>query len=212
LGLASTLALIHEIVHMCRETLEGQAIELGWIHETIVPEHDESYFEMSTKKTGWYTCITPCRVGAVCAGETDPKILNRFNEIFRLIGIAFQIQDDVLNLIGEEELYGKEPLGDLLEGKRTIMLLHLFRTAPDEIRKRIHDIIRLPRPDKTFQNAEEILAAMKQFGSIEYAIALADRLAHEGVRRFEEDLQFLPENEAKAVLRLIANYVTTRPL
>jgi geranylgeranyl diphosphate synthase type II len=53
---------------------------------------------------------------------------------------------------------------------------------------------------------------MYRLGSIDYAIALADRLAHQGVERFESDLGFLPENEPKAILRQIANYVTTRPL
>ncbi len=212
LGLARTLGLIHDVVHMCRETLEGQAIELGWIRDQIVPELDEDYFEMSTKKTGWYTCISPCRMGAICAGETDPLRLDRFNEVFRLIGIAFQIQDDVLNLIGEEALYGKEPLGDLLEGKRTIMLIHLFRTVDGAAREHLYEIIKRPRSAKTQANAEEVLAAMKQYGSIEYAIQLADRLAHAGVARFEIDLADIPENEAKAVLRQIANYVTTRPL
>ncbi len=212
LGLARTLGLIHEILHMCRETIEGQAVELGWIHDHVVPARDEDYFYMSTKKTGWYTCITPVRIGAVSAGETDPSVLDRFNEVFRLIGIAFQIQDDVLNLIGEEALYGKEPLGDLLEGKRTIMLIHLFRQADEQMRARLYELLRRPRAQKTFQDAEEILAAMKQVGSLEYAIEVADRLAHEGVQHFEEDLSFLPESEAKAVLRQIANYVTTRPL
>lgn len=212
LGLARTLGLIHEVMHMCRESLEGQAIELGWIKEGIVPPRDEDYYLMSTKKTGWYTCISPCRMGAVAAGITDPSLLNRFNEAFRLIGIAFQIQDDVLNLIGETELYGKEPLGDLLEGKRTIMLIHLFRTADEKSRQRLFDNIRRPRKDKAQSDAEEILAAMERFGSIEYGIALADRLAHEGVARFEEDLDFLTENEMKGILRQIANYVTTRPL
>lgn len=212
LGLARTLGLIHEVMHMCRETIEGQAIELGWIRTAVVPTRDEEYFVMSTKKTGWYTCISPCRMGAVCAGETDPRLLDRFNEVFRLVGIAFQIQDDVLNLIGEERLYGKEPLGDLLEGKRTVMLIHLCRSADAPARARIEEILRLPRAQKTQRDAEELLAAMEQFGSIEYAVALADRLAHEGVRRFDHDLAGLPESEAKAVLRQIANYVTTRPL
>jgi geranylgeranyl diphosphate synthase, type II len=212
LGLARTLGLIHEILHMCRETVEGQAIELGWIRNRLVPRDDADYFHMSTKKTGWYTCITPCRLGAVCARETDPLVLDRFVETFRLIGIAFQIQDDVLNLVGEEALYGKEPLGDLLEGKRTVMLIHLFRSADRALRRRLEKIALVPREDKVFSDAEEILAAMRRVGSIDYAIGLADRLAHEGVARFEEDLAFLPENEAKAVLRQIANYVTTRPL
>ena len=212
LGLARTLALIHEVMHMCRETVEGQAIELGWIRHLVVPPRDEDYHHMSTKKTGWYTCISPCRLGAVCAGETDPRRLDLFNEAFRLIGIAFQIQDDVLNLLGEEALYGKEPLGDLLEGKRTVMLIHLFREADERTRRRALEILKLPRLEKTQQDAEELLRAMQRYGSIDYGIALADQLAHEGVHRFEQDLSFIPESEAKAILRQVAHYVTTRPL
>ncbi|MBP7659320.1 MAG: polyprenyl synthetase family protein [Burkholderiaceae bacterium] len=211
-GLSGTLGLIHEVLHMCRETVEGQAVELGWIRRNFVPARDADYFRMSTQKTGWYTCISPCRMGAVCAGVTDPKWLDRFNETFRLIGIAFQIQDDVLNLVGETERYGKEPLGDLLEGKRTVMMIHLFRTASERVRKRMSRINAMPREAKTQAHAEEMLAAMHKLGSIDYAIGVADRLAHRGVKHFERDLDFIGNNEAKAVLRQIAHYVTTRSL
>ncbi len=211
-GLSGTLGLIHEMLHMCRETVEGQAVELGWIRRNFVPQRDADYFRMSTQKTGWYTCITPCRVGAVCAGVTDPALLDRFNEAFRLVGIAFQIQDDVLNLIGETERYGKEPLGDLLEGKRTVMMIHLFRTATPRVRQRMTRINAMTRERKTQAHAEEMLAAMQLVGSIDYAIDVADRLAHRGVKHFERDLKFIENNEAKAVLRQIAHYVTTRSL
>ena len=212
LGLARTLGLIHEVLHMCRETVEGQAIELGWIRRQFVPHRDADYSRMSTKKTGWYTCISPCRMGAVAAGETRPEILDSFNQAFRLIGIAFQIQDDLLNLVGETALYGKEALGDLLEGKRTIMMIHLFRTADRRTRRRIAALNALPRGAKTQAEAAEILQAMRHFGSLDYGAALADKLARKGVVCFERDLGFVPENPAKAVLRQIANYVTTRPL
>ena len=212
LGLARTLGLIHEILHMCRETVEGQAIELEWIRRQFIPAPDSSYYRMSTKKTGWYTCISPCRMGAITAGETSQDRLDALNEAFRWIGIAFQIQDDALNLVGEEELYGKEPLGDLLEGKRTVMLIHLMRSATAEDRAWLVPLLRLSRLNRSQESAERILAAMHAYGSIDYALDVADRLAHRGIRRFEADLAFLPENEGKGVLRQIAHYVTTRAL
>lgn len=210
-GLARTLGLIHEVLHMCRETVEGQAVELEWIRRGSVPRSDQAYYRMSTKKTGWYTCISPCRLGAVCAGQSGPA-LDVFNEAFRWIGIAFQIQDDVLNLIGEEALYGKEPLGDLLEGKRTVMLIHLMRTAPEPDRAELAELLSRPRQGRTQDDAARMLAAMQRYGSIDYAVDLADRLARRGTARFERDLAGVEENEGKALLRQIANYVTTRPL
>jgi len=212
LGLARTLGLIHEVLHMCRETVEGQAIELEWIRRGFIPRPDAAYYRMSTKKTGWYTCISPCRLGAVAAGECAPARLDALNEAFRWIGIAFQIQDDALNLLGEEELYGKEPLGDLLEGKRTVMLIHLMREAAPADRAWLEPLLGLTRAERTQEAAERILDAMHRYGSIEYALDVADRLAHRGIRRFETDLAFLPENEGKGVLRQIAHYVTTREL
>lgn len=212
LGLARTLGLIHEILHMCRETVEGQAIELEWIRRKFVPKPDSAYYRMSTKKTGWYTCISPCRLGAIVAGETSPARLDALNETFRWIGIAFQIQDDVLNLLGEEELYGKEPLGDLLEGKRTVMLIHLMRSANDKDRSWLESLLGLTRAERTQEEAERILEAMHHYGSVEYAIDVAHRLAVRGARLLEDNLAFLPENEGKGVLRQVANYVTTRAL
>ncbi|KOV93329.1 hypothetical protein ADK65_33070 [Streptomyces sp. NRRL B-1140] len=213
LGLARTLGLIRETLHMCRESFEGQALELGWIRHQEVPAEDEAYFTMSTKKTGWYTCISPCRIGAVCAGVTDPHLLDRFDEAFRLIGIAFQIQDDVLNLIGDEALYGKEACGDLWEGKRTVMLIHLLRSATDFWE---HEILRQlvirPRHEQNSNDVQTILRSMQRHKSIDYAIALADDLATRGIDHFERDLAFIPENRGKAVLRQIAHYVTSRPL
>ena len=44
-------------------------------------------------------------------------------------GAAFQIRDDLLNLVGDEQIYGKEILGDLYEGKRTLPLVHLLAVA-----------------------------------------------------------------------------------
>ncbi len=79
-------------------------------------------------KTCWYTTIHPLRVGAIVGsgGTAELAPLVRFGFHF---GAAFQIRDDLLNLVGDERMYGKEILGDLYEGKRTLPLVHLLANA-----------------------------------------------------------------------------------
>jgi geranylgeranyl diphosphate synthase, type II len=212
LGLARTLALIDEIIRMCRESLEGQAIELGWIRKGIVPTRDADYFNMVTKKTSWYTCRSPVRLGAIAAGHTRPRELDLIGDVFREVGVAFQIQDDVLNLVGEEGLYGKEALGDLLEGKRTLMLIHLMRTLRKQERTDLLKWLGRPRNERTLAESHEVLHRMMRNSSIEYARAAAARHAARAAKLFEETLAFIPPSEDKAILRQIIHYVNTRML
>jgi geranylgeranyl diphosphate synthase, type II len=212
LGLARTLALIDEIIRMCRESLEGQAIELGWIQKGIVPTRDADYINMVTKKTSWYTCQSPCRLGAIAAGHTRPRELKLIGDVFKEVGIAFQIQDDVLNLLGEEDLYGKETLGDLLEGKRTLMLIHLMRTVDKRERTKLLRWLHLSRDERTLEASRDILDRMTRNGSTEYARAVAARHAARAAELFEGTLGFIPESEDKAILRQVIHYVNTRML
>src|SRR4029077_4734155 len=212
LGLARTLALIDEIIRMCRESLEGQAIELGWIRKGIVPTRDIDYINMVSKKTSWYTCQSPCRLGAIAAGHTRPHELDLLGDVFKEVGVAFQIQDDVLNLIGEEDLYGKEALGDLLEGKRTLMLIHLTRTVRKRERTELLRWLGGSRSERTLAESREVLHRMAHSGSIEYARTVAARHAARATKLFDETLGFIPRSEGKAILRQVVHYVNTRLL
>jgi len=212
LGLARTLALIDEIIRMCRESLEGQAIELGWIRKGIVPTRDADYINMVTKKTGWYTCRSPCRLGAIAAGHTRPHELDLLGDVFKEVGVAFQIQDDVLNLVGEEDLYGKEALGDLLEGKRTLMLIRLMRTVDKSERTELLHWLGRSRGERTQAECEDVLERMTRNGAIKYARTVAARHAARAAQLFERTLGFIPESEDKAILRQVIHYVNTRML
>ena len=79
------------------------------------------------KKTAWYSFIHPMRIGAIDRRRRLDR-LERFHAFGFLLGAAFQIQDDVLNLTGDSALYGKEIGGDLWEGKRTLAV-HLRALA-----------------------------------------------------------------------------------
>ena len=73
--------------------------------------------------SGLRTFITPVVIGAIAA-RLDPPGIDQLAELGRRLGVAFQIQDDVLNLAGDVGDYGKEIGGDLWEGKRTLLLAH----------------------------------------------------------------------------------------
>ncbi len=92
--------------------------------------------------------------------------------------MAFQIQDDVLNLIADEDLYGKEIGGDLWEGKRTLLLLHLMRTASPDEQAHARTILERPRNEKTADEIRYLYSLIHAYGSIDYARNFARRLAH----------------------------------
>ena len=100
------------------------------------------------------------------------------------LGIAFQIQDDLLNLIGSEAKYGKEIAGDIYEGKRTIMLNHVIKHADDRS-DQIKEILAKPRNKKTKKEVQFILDEMNRCGSIEYGQQIAKEQAAKAMELFE---------------------------
>lgn len=157
-----------EFTVMARHTLEGQAIELGWIRDQVTDLTPDDYLDLIMRKTCWYTTIHPMRVGTLIGGlgAVDPDRVVDFG--FHL-GAAFQIRDDVLNLVGDEEVYGKEILGDLLEGKRTLMLIHLLGEASTTDRAWLTSFLAQPRLDRSIAEAHRIKDLMVRHGSIEFA-------------------------------------------
>jgi geranylgeranyl diphosphate synthase type II len=129
-GLGRALALLELVARMARETTEGQAIELDWIHRRAWMVEDRDYLRMIHKKSGWYTFVTPMRAGVILAGASR-RLDRSLGAVAAALGVAFQIQDDVLSLTAGESLTGKDRLGDLWEGKRTLPLLHLARALSE---------------------------------------------------------------------------------
>lgn len=144
-GLGPALKILDAVAHMCRESVEGQAMELEWVKENRWDVSDDDYRSMVVKKTGWYSFITPLQVGALVAGA-PPDRVRELEGFGRNLSIAFQITDDLLNLRTDVAAYGKEVGGDLWEGKRTLMLLAAVRSASAEDRRRAVEILGKPRP------------------------------------------------------------------
>jgi geranylgeranyl diphosphate synthase, type II len=145
LGLGPALRIFRVFSRMAREAVEGQMLELDWIRRRRWDLRDGEYLRMVHKKTGWYSFIAPVLVGAIAAGAgAGPAgALGRFA---LSLGIAFQIQDDLLSLEAPERTMGKDALGDLWEGKYTLTLIHALRSLPETERAEALAILARPRP------------------------------------------------------------------
>jgi len=120
-------------------------MELDWIRHRRWRLRDADYVRMVYKKTSWYTFIGPMVIGGIIA-DASAEHLASLRKFAALLGVAFQAQDDVLNLIGQGKAYGKEIAGDLWEGKHTLIVMHMMRNATEADRRRARRILGKPRP------------------------------------------------------------------
>ncbi len=201
--------VLEEFDTMALRTLEGQATELGWRHERVVDLTAEDYLDLIMHKTCWYTTIHPLRVGALVGsgGRADLRPMVRFG--FHL-GAAFQIRDDLLNLCGDEAVYGKEIDGDLYEGKRTLVLIHLVRNCEGSDRETVEQYLQLDRAQRTPEVVAGIRRLIDDYGSIEFARAYADGIAGAALTAFDDAFGALPPGDDVAFLRSIVPYMLDR--
>lgn len=145
LDMGRAIRVLQVVARMARESAEGQAVELDWVRRARWELTDDDYLSMVDQKTGWYSFVAPVVIGAIVA-EAPRAQVDALAEFARVLGAAFQIQDDALNLDADESAYGKEIAGDLWEGKHTLILLHGLRSMPEADRRRALAILAKPRP------------------------------------------------------------------
>jgi geranylgeranyl diphosphate synthase, type II len=172
--------VLDEFDHLVAETFEGQAIELGWIRDNDLSVGASDYLRMTLKKTCWYSFIHPSRIGALI-GRPGEANLDAFNAFGFFLGAAFQIRDDVLNLVGSRDRYGKEILGDIYEGKRTLMLARLASLIDSKDHERLSGFIATPRSQRRARDVAWVFETMDRNDCIAYARDAAAQLV-EGAR------------------------------
>jgi geranylgeranyl diphosphate synthase type II len=191
IGVSKTLDVLHEIELMAQQSVEGQAMELDWVATNASNLTDQDYFKMCVKKTCWYSFMTPCRIGLIVGHPSAhaKDLVEPLAQVTRfgmVLGIAFQIQDDLLNLQGDVKLYGKEIGGDIYEGKRTLMLNHAIAHSSAADSQKIVEILALPREEKTPEQVEFIYEQMQRCGSIDHGWNVARTLANQASEIFEK--------------------------
>jgi geranylgeranyl diphosphate synthase type II len=211
LGSDLTFKIIDEFYRMLLITAEGQAIDMKWVEDKTLGMTEEDYYKIVDTKAGLYTITGPMRLGAMIAGAR-PEQLKFLDEFGLPFGRAFQIQDDVLNLAGDPKKYGKEIGGDILEGKRTLMLVHLISHCSQNERELVKATYGKTREEKLQADVEYVLNLMKKYGSIDYARDKSFEFAAQAQRIFDTKFSFLKDGPAKDGLRAAVDFVVKREL
>ncbi|WP_407375825.1 short chain isoprenyl diphosphate synthase IdsA [Methanobrevibacter sp.] len=185
------------VADACIKICEGQALDMGFEERFDVTE--EEYMEMIFKKTG-ALIAGATKAGAIMGGASD-EVIDAMYEYGRLIGLAFQIQDDYLDLASDEETLGKPIGSDIGKGKMTIIAIKGL--ASDDSGR----LLEILKADENSQDEiDEAIEILTNCGAIEYA----RNLALESVDQAKEVLEILDDSSYKQVLIDIADFVLER--
>ena len=170
---AVKVRVIKELIAMTCRTVEGQALDLGWARDGRYDITPEDYLTMAIHKTAHYSGAVPLAVGAIVGGADD-EIVEALRSYGLDTGLASEIQDDLLNLVGTDEAKKKDFRSDITEGKRTLVVVHALQNAAPEARERLVEILSSKERDP--EVLAEAVAIMEETGAIEYARTFAEDL------------------------------------
>ena len=185
------------VADACVKICEGQALDMSF-EERFDVKQDE-YMEMIFKKTGALIAAAT-KAGAIMGGASD-EVIDAMYEYGRLIGLAFQIQDDYLDLVADEETLGKPIGSDIGKGKMTIIAI---KGLESDDSGRLFEILK--DTENSQSDIDEAIQILTDCGAIEYA----RNLALESVDQAKEVLEILDDSASKQILVGIADFVLAR--
>jgi geranylgeranyl diphosphate synthase type I len=187
-----------------KEVVEGQAYDLFWEHNNIFDQTEQDYFTMVSKKTGALIGISAALPSIML---DKPSLFSPLYAFGKSIGIAFQIQDDVLNLVGDEEKYKKKIGDDITEGKRTLMVIHALANLQKDDASRLKAILTMHTTEEKL--IAEAIALMGKTDSIAHARKVASKLVE---KEKNEISSLLPRNEFSSKMIELSNFIVNRDM
>ena len=194
--------VLAEVVRMERHTLEGQALDLGWVRDARWNVTPDDYTYMIDSKTAWYTVASPLALGALAAGGSDETVKGLV-EVGRPAGLAFQIQDDILDYMRTAHT-GKPANNDLREGKITLPLLAVLDKAPAERRTELLGRLACCHDDE--ESVEYLQRTVENEGGLTFAAEVMRSYVARAVEMLSE---YEPSEYRTALVNLCA-YIAER--
>ncbi len=187
------------LISLTQMMVEGELLQTEKLGRAVT---ENEYNELIYRKTACLFEVS-MRLGAVLAGA-DAKTEECLAEYGHSLGLAFQVVDDVLDLTAAEAVLGKPVASDLREGKATLAVVHALEHASPSEQEAILQVL----ADGAFTQVryEDVLATLDRYGSIDFAMSVAQRHAEKARRA----LDVIPESEYKRALLWVPDFVVNR--
>ena len=196
------IRVLAELVDMTARTIEGQALDIGWARDGRFDLTIDDYLTMANHKTAFYSGAVPLAVGAIIGGGSTAQV-ETLRAFGMAAGLAFQIQDDVLNLVGTKESTKKDLRSDVAEGKRTLVAIHALRNS--RRKQRLLEILSARTSDPGL--LAEAVEIMEETGSLEFARNYGHDLVVEAKQGL---IEAIPKSHARDLLASMADFFIKR--
>lgn len=184
----------------------GQAMDIAW-HRGIANADglsEKDYLQMCAYKTGTLARVA-AKTAAIISGAEKP-LVDKLGHFAESIGVAFQMQDDILDLTGAEFSKAKGCVGgDITEGKRSLLVIYTLKTANASDKKRLVEILDMHTSNQALR--DEAIGLLQKYGAFDYVKATAERMVAES---WSEAEKLLPTPEAKEKLKAFAEFLIKR--
>lgn len=182
----------------------GEAQDVFIEHKRSASEKE--VLDMYKNKTAKYTVEGPLHLGAILGGASD-ELLNKISKFAVPVGVAFQIQDDILGIFGDERKIGKPVGSDIREGKQTILVVRALKNSDKKQKEALTKL--LGKKDISKDEIEEFRKIIRETGALDYANNLAQKLIKEG----KEALPNIGFNEdTQKILLALADFMAKREI
>lgn len=193
------LRVLELLIGLTQQMVEGELLQIQKLGKAV---SEAEYYDLIFRKTACLFSVS-MRLGSVLAGASEAQE-SSLAAYGRAVGLAFQIVDDVLDLTATEEVLGKPVASDLREGKATLAVVHSIDHGTARDRQAIQHVL----DDRSFARStrEQIQEILVRNGSVEYAMAAADRYAEQS----RQALASFPDSDFKRALLWAPDFVVAR--
>ncbi|MEL7567651.1 MAG: polyprenyl synthetase family protein [Dehalobacterium sp.] len=142
-----------------------------------------------------------CQLGAIVTGAPE-RLVRALNRYGYNLGMAFQITDDILDLVADEKVLGKPVGGDLRQGIITLPVIYALEHSAEKAR--LKELVK--KQEKSEEEVKETISLIKESGAIEYSFNISNKY----LEKAKKELNKLPDVKTKKTFAIIANYIGER--